>query len=207
MKRTIAVIGADGRIGKSLPSSTDFVVFDVQWAADGKPILVGFDPLGKGQARHKQFLLDPKTGATTQLEKPVAFNPTEKPDVVTNSKLGLKLKRTTTSVKEGETARAVGSSLSPAPRELQLHAPAPNPAEAPGDVRFSLPAPGHVDIDLFNVAGQRVAQGASQWYPAGDHVVPLRGINESGRTLGSGVYFILLRGEGVNRTQNLIIAR
>ena len=104
-------------------------------------------------------------------------------------------------------ARAVGSSLGQAPRELQLHAPAPNPAVAPGDVRFSLPAAGHVDIDLFNVAGQRVAQVASEWYPAGDHVVSLRRVNEAGRTLGSGVYFIQLRGEGVNRTQKLIIAR
>jgi hypothetical protein len=97
--------------------------------------------------------------------------------------------------------------MDPSPRELQLGAPVPNPAVTPGDVKFTLPIAGHVDIDLFNVAGQRVARVASGWYPAGEHAVSLRNASEAGKALGSGVYFVLLRGDGVNRTQKLIIAR
>jgi FtsP/CotA-like multicopper oxidase with cupredoxin domain len=104
-------------------------------------------------------------------------------------------------------ARASSSSMDPSPGELQLRAPVPNPAVTPGDIRFTLPKAGRVDIDLFNVAGQRVARVASGWYPAGDHAVSLRRVNEAGEALGSGVYFVLLRGEGVNRAQKLIIAR
>jgi FtsP/CotA-like multicopper oxidase with cupredoxin domain len=104
-------------------------------------------------------------------------------------------------------AKAAGSAIDAAPREVQLRAPAPNPAATPGDVKFSLPTAGHVEIDLFNVAGQRVARIASGWYPAGDHAVSFRHVNETGETLGSGVYFVRLRGEGVNRAQKLIIAQ
>jgi hypothetical protein len=104
-------------------------------------------------------------------------------------------------------ARMSGSAMDPSPGELQLRAPVPNPAVTPGDVRFTLPKAGHVDIDLFNVAGQRVAKIASGWYPAGENTVSMRRVNEAGKALGSGVYFILLRGENVNRAQKLIIAR
>jgi hypothetical protein len=52
-----------------------------------------------------------------------------------------------------------------------------------------------------------VARIASGWYPAGDHAVSFRHVNETGETLGSGVYFVRLRGEGVNRAQKLIIAQ
>lgn len=104
-------------------------------------------------------------------------------------------------------AKAAGSAMDPSPGELQLRAPAPNPAVTRSDVRFTLPRAGHVEIDLFNVAGRRVANVASGWYPAGEHAISLRRVNEAGQALGSGVYFVLLRGEGVNRTQKLIIAR
>jgi len=101
-----------------------------------------------------------------------------------------------------EQAPAIGQ-----PREIELSAPTPNPAAAPAEVKFGLPTAGHVEIDLFDVTGRRVAQVASGWYPAGDHAVALRNTNEAGRALGAGVYFLRLRGEGTTRAQKLIIAR
>jgi spore coat protein A, manganese oxidase len=102
-------------------------------------------------------------------------------------------------------ARSAVSAADPLPRDVQLRA-APNPAAAPGDVRFSLPAAGRVEIDLFTVTGQRVARIASGWYPAGEHAVSLRETIGFGK-LGNGVYFVKLRGEGVTRAQKLIIAQ
>ena len=104
------------------------------------------------------------------------------------------------------TKAAGGLGLTP-PSGVELRAPILYPAMAPGDVKFSLPTEGPVEIELFSVTGQRVARIASGWYPAGDNAVPWRGVDESGAQLGSGVYFLRLRGQGVERAQKLIIAR
>jgi spore coat protein A len=104
-------------------------------------------------------------------------------------------------------AKAADSATDAVPREIQFHALAPNPAVSPGELKFSLPTAGRIEIDLFNVAGQRVARIASGWYEAGEHAVPWRRVSDSGQTLGSGVYFVKMRGESVNRAQKLVIAR
>lgn len=100
---------------------------------------------------------------------------------------------------------AKGSIADAAPGEIQLRAPVPNPAGQTGNFSFSLPTPGRVQIDLFNVKGERVRQLASGWFGAGEHVIPWRRIDSDGKTLGSGVYFVRLQGEGVKRDQKLIV--
>ena len=85
--------------------------------------------------------------------------------------------------------------------------PAPNPAADSGILHFSLPTAGHVELDLYSVSGRRVRSLASGWFAAGEHVVPWHRVNDAGEALGSGVYFVRLRGEGIDRTQKLIVAR
>ncbi|HEX5030125.1 MAG TPA: multicopper oxidase domain-containing protein [Candidatus Eisenbacteria bacterium] len=101
-------------------------------------------------------------------------------------------------------ARSAASS--PVPHETMLRAPAPNPAASPEKVAFSLATAGRVDIDLYTVTGRLVARLASDWYPAGEHAVPIPRSGNGG-ALSSGVYFLQLRGEGVTRSQKLVIAR
>jgi len=99
-------------------------------------------------------------------------------------------------------ARAVRAA-EPSPA-MQLGSPAPNPSTDLRDVRFTLAAAGNLQIDLFSATGRRVAT-ASGWYGAGEHVAPWRRLG--GEDLGSGVYFVRLHGDGVDRAQKLIIAR
>ena len=87
---------------------------------------------------------------------------------------------------------------------VQLDSPAPNPATALNDVRFTLATGGSVQIDLFSATGRRVAT-ASGWYGPGEHVAPWRRMG--GEDLGSGVYFVRVRGDGIDRAQKVIIAR
>lgn len=94
----------------------------------------------------------------------------------------------------------------PAPRGLQLLATSPNPVADNGLLRFSLPTAGRIELDLFAVTGQRVKSLASGWFEAGEHTVPWRRVDDAGQALRGGVYFVHLRGDGISRTQKLIVA-
>ena len=89
-------------------------------------------------------------------------------------------------------------------REAQLRAPAPNPAATLGEVRFTLPTAGRMEIDLFSVTGRRVGRIASGWFEAGDHTIPWSRV--AGEAIANGVYFVRLHGEGVNLSQKLVVA-
>ena len=99
-------------------------------------------------------------------------------------------------------ARAVRAA-EPSPA-MQLGSPAPNPGTDLRDVRFTLATASNLQIDLFSATGRRVAT-ASGWYGPGEHVAPWRRVG--GEDLGSGVYFVRLHGDGIDRAQKLIIAR
>jgi len=89
----------------------------------------------------------------------------------------------------------------------QFRAPSPNPAFAGGNFRFSLRNPGAVEIELFTIAGQHVGQLASGWYGAGEHTVAWRPVDKNGEALASGMYLVRFRGDGVTRSQKLVVSR
>ena len=86
-----------------------------------------------------------------------------------------------------------------------LRAPQPNPTAAGATFRFSLRAPGTVELDLYNVAGQRVRRIANSGFGAGEHAVPWNGTDDAGRTLEAGVYFVNLRADGVSASRKLLV--
>jgi len=91
--------------------------------------------------------------------------------------------------------------------DTQFRAPTPNPAVAGGTFRFSLRNPGAVEVDLFTVNGRHVNRLASGTYEAGDHTVAWRPVGKNGEALASGMYLVRFRGDGVTRSQKLVISR
>jgi cytochrome c peroxidase len=76
----------------------------------------------------------------------------------------------------------------------------PNPAASATAVRFDLPTAGKVQVDLFNVNGQRVATAFEGWLDAGDHTVS---VGAAG--LPSGVYFVRFEGGNQVSTAKLVL--
>ena len=103
-------------------------------------------------------------------------------------------------------AAMAAAATDPAPRAFQFLAPVPNPVTDNGTLRFSLPAAGRIQLDLYAVTGQRVRSLASGWFEAGEHVVRWQRVDDAGAALRGGVYFLHLRGQGLNRTQKLVVA-
>ena len=86
-----------------------------------------------------------------------------------------------------ERARAV------LPESLQLVQNFPNPFNGSTVFRFALSRPGEVELAIYNLAGQRVATLADGAWGVGTHSLSWDGRDESGRALGSGVYFYRLK--------------
>jgi hypothetical protein len=69
----------------------------------------------------------------------------------------------------------------------------PNPFNPSTTIRFGLPAAGHVEINIFDIAGQKVNSLVNNPFPAGAHEVVWTGRDDRGNLLASGIYFYRLR--------------
>jgi Zn-dependent metalloprotease len=90
----------------------------------------------------------------------------------------------------------------PLPTELALHPNYPNPFADRTTIRYALPAPTDVHLDVYNLLGQRVATLVDAPQPAGTHTATLHADG-----LASGVYLLRLRAGGTHRTARIIVAR
>jgi hypothetical protein len=82
------------------------------------------------------------------------------------------------------------------PRELALARIEPNPARGAMTLRFSLPRDGGATLAIFDASGRRVRTLARGWRAAGDHAIPWDGLDEGGRPVADGLYFVRLDAEG-----------
>ena len=82
--------------------------------------------------------------------------------------------------------------LSATLRGLRFAAPAPNPARVSTRFAWTLPAPGHVRLSIFDLRGRLVRAWASDDLPAGEHFQQWDLTDASGRAVGAGVYFVHL---------------
>ena len=94
------------------------------------------------------------------------------------------------------------------PVTTRLYAPVPNPPGSAGTtLRFDLAHSGGVRLDVFDVAGRRIANLASAPYFSGVHAVGWTGRNDAGQALGSGVYFVRMTGRFATQTVRVTVVR
>ena len=85
---------------------------------------------------------------------------------------------------------------------LALAPPMPNPVRGSSALRFSLSSASEVDLDLYDVAGRRVAVAASGLHAAGEHVARL----DAGG-LAAGTYVLRLTTSAGSVTQTMTVVR
>lgn len=88
------------------------------------------------------------------------------------------------------------------PATLQLTQNYPNPFSGSTTIAYSLETNSHVQLDVFNLLGQRVQQLVDSVQPAGRHEVDV-----DGRTLASGTYVYRLATNGQVVTRSMVVAR
>jgi len=83
----------------------------------------------------------------------------------------------------------------------------PNPFNPHTEFRFTLPAPGQVDLAVYDVAGELVGVIASGRYETGEHGVIWDGTDDRDRYLPSGVYQAKLQAGGQTLMAKLTLVR
>jgi FlgD Ig-like domain len=89
----------------------------------------------------------------------------------------------------------------------RLVACAPNPFGGAATVTFSLPARVPVTLEVFNLRGERIASLVDRALDAGEHTAAWDGRDETGRRVGSGVYFYRLCAGGRADVRKAILLR
>lgn len=82
------------------------------------------------------------------------------------------------------------------PVVLAFAAPSPNPARGTTMLRYALPRATSVRLAVFDPSGRRVRSLTDGQEAAGEHEVSFALADDSGRPLGSGLYFVRLEAEG-----------
>jgi len=92
------------------------------------------------------------------------------------------------------------------PRKFTLDQNYPNPFNAQTLISYTLPEKSMVDLSVYNIRGQRVANLVRQVQDAGRHQLNWDGTDESGQVLPSGVYFYrVTTAAGKSMTKKMIL--
>ena len=90
----------------------------------------------------------------------------------------------------------------------QLIGARPNPANPAATISFSLAQKGAVKLRIFDVSGRLVRTLVDEVLEAGEpHEVAWDGTSDSGRSVGSGVFFYQLDAPGYTSAKKLVILK
>jgi len=88
---------------------------------------------------------------------------------------------------------SVGGVTAQVPQEFQLYQNYPNPFNPSTMIRYALPRRSNVDIEVFNMMGQKIALLVHDRQAAGEYQVLWNGVNNAGMQVASGVYLCRMR--------------
>jgi len=93
------------------------------------------------------------------------------------------------------------------PKSYSLDQNYPNPFNPSTTIEFKLPRRSQVNIDIFNLLGQKVFTLLDQGCSAGSYRVDWDGSTDLGRKASTGVYFYRIRAEGYTATKKMIMLK
>jgi hypothetical protein len=93
----------------------------------------------------------------------------------------------------------------PNPRSFQLFSSYPNPFSALTTLRFTLPSPSAVRLEIYNLLGQIVRTLVDEWRPSGEYRILWDGRDDNGRHLPGGVYLYRFDAGAFHQTGKFIL--
>jgi hypothetical protein len=106
----------------------------------------------------------------------------------------------------GESYGPVGVSVEAAPVAYRAYQSYPNPFNPACTIRYEIPAPGRVLVQVFDAGGRVVRTLADDWKEAGSYAVTWDGRDSGGTPLASGAYFYTIKaGEFVGKHKMILL--
>ena len=96
---------------------------------------------------------------------------------------------------------------STSPNQFALFQNYPNPFNPTTNIEFLLPRSGQVEIEIFNILGQKVRTLVDQRLKAGHKVVDWDGKDDSGEEVSSGIYFYRMNTPEFSQTKKMVLLR
>jgi len=83
----------------------------------------------------------------------------------------------------------------------------PNPFNPTTQISYSLPNDAYVQLDIFNIRGQKVKTLVDQRQTAGVHDIVWDGTDNTGRSVSSGIYFYRLQAADIVITKKMMLLK
>ena len=83
----------------------------------------------------------------------------------------------------------------------------PNPFNPETTIHFNLQAETHVNIDIYNIRGQKVKSLVSEIKTSGKHQVIWKGTDENGLSVSSGIYFYKMQTSDFKGTKRMLLLK
>ena len=93
------------------------------------------------------------------------------------------------------------------PTSVELFQYYPKPFNTATTIEFDLPYVGHVELQVFNILGQKVITLVSERLSAGHYSIEWNGRFKSGRNAPSGIYFYRLKAEKVSLVRKMALIK
>ncbi|MBD3349253.1 MAG: T9SS type A sorting domain-containing protein [Candidatus Eisenbacteria bacterium] len=90
---------------------------------------------------------------------------------------------------------------------LAVYQNTPNPVSPSTSIEYLLPAGGHAQLAVYDLAGRRVAILVDEMKPPGRHSAAWDARNEAGERVASGVYFVRLECGGARDSRRLVVLK
>lgn len=101
----------------------------------------------------------------------------------------------------------VGSGSNIIPMVTKLYKNFPNPFNPTTTINFSLKSDSKVQIEIYNIKGQKVKQLVSKEFTAGQHSVVWNGRNEKNESVSSGIYFYRMKTDNFDKMRKMILLK
>ena len=102
---------------------------------------------------------------------------------------------------------AVGESVSELPESFHLYSNFPNPFNPTTTIRFATPKNTMVNLTVYNMLGQKVAELLNKECNAGIYEAQWNGKNSNGEIVPTGIYLYSIKADGFNKTQKMILMK
>ncbi len=89
----------------------------------------------------------------------------------------------------------------------QLFQNYPNPFNSSTMIRFSIPRQSHIQIEIYNILGGKIASLIDTNLPAGNHQIEWHGINDQGAPVTAGTYIVVLKCEAFQKTRKIVLVK
>ena len=164
---------------------------------------------GEGPVAYLTFTIDDPSLTEVVLEPTVMENPRHEMMFIYNelTENGPVGPRTEDPVFENLAFSLTGDTDSELPTEYALSQNYPNPFNPTTQISFSLPTPGNVSLEVYNVLGQKVTTLVDGNMGAGNHVVEWDGKNSAGVGVSSGVYFYRIATDNFVDTKKMMMLK